>query len=51
MRVEELKAELNSLKQIERDEKKKQIQLQQEHAALTEELEKEKVTQPGFCQI
>ncbi|XP_030001952.1 hyaluronan mediated motility receptor isoform X2 [Sphaeramia orbicularis] len=41
-RVEELKTELVTLKEAKRDEKKKQIQLQQEHGMLTEELEKEK---------
>ncbi|KAK2849402.1 hypothetical protein Q5P01_009236 [Channa striata] len=41
-RVQELKNELNLLKEAKRDEKKRQIQLQQEHAALTEELIKEK---------
>ncbi|KAF3693676.1 Hyaluronan mediated motility receptor Intracellular hyaluronic acid-binding protein [Channa argus] len=41
-RVQELKTELNLLKEAKRDEKKRQIQLQQEHAALTEELIKEK---------
>lgn len=44
-RVQELKIELSLLKEAKRDEKKRQIQLQQEHAALTEELAKEKVTQ------
>lgn len=43
-RVQELKTELNLLKESKRDEKQSYIQLQQEHAALTEELEKEKVT-------
>lgn len=38
-----MKNELNLLKETKRDEKKKQIHLQQEHAALTEELAKEKV--------
>lgn len=42
-RVQELKTELSLLKEAKRDEKKRQIQLQQEHAALTEELSKEKV--------
>lgn len=46
-RVEELKTELVSLKEAKRDEEKIQIQLQQEHATLTEELTKEKVTQGG----
>ncbi|KAM7418016.1 hypothetical protein PAMA_017587 [Pampus argenteus] len=41
-RVEELKTELNLLKEAKRDEKMRQIQLQQEHDALTEELTKEK---------
>ncbi|XP_039976200.1 hyaluronan mediated motility receptor [Xiphias gladius] len=41
-RVQELKTELNLLKESKRDEKQSYIQLQQEHAALTEELEKEK---------
>uniref|UniRef100_A0A7N6ABC8 Hyaluronan-mediated motility receptor C-terminal domain-containing protein n=1 Tax=Anabas testudineus TaxID=64144 RepID=A0A7N6ABC8_ANATE len=41
-RVQELKTELSLLKEAKRDEKKRQIQLQQEHAALTEELSKEK---------
>lgn len=37
--------ELNLLQQANRDEKKRQIQLEQEHEALTEELTKEKVPQ------
>ncbi|KAM9849824.1 hyaluronan mediated motility receptor [Aulostomus maculatus] len=41
-RVEELRTELILLKDVKRDEKKRQIQLQQEHATLTEELTKEK---------
>uniref|UniRef100_A0A3Q2Q1R6 Hyaluronan-mediated motility receptor (RHAMM) n=1 Tax=Fundulus heteroclitus TaxID=8078 RepID=A0A3Q2Q1R6_FUNHE len=41
-RVEELKNELNVLQQGKRDERRRQIQLEQEHAALTEELAKEK---------
>ncbi|XP_029020763.1 hyaluronan mediated motility receptor [Betta splendens] len=41
-RVQELKTELTLLKEAKRDERKKQIQLQQEHAVLTEELTKEK---------
>ncbi|XP_044062359.1 hyaluronan mediated motility receptor [Siniperca chuatsi] len=41
-RVEELKTELVLLKEAKRDEKKRQVQLQQEHATLTEELTKEK---------
>ncbi|CAB1455330.1 unnamed protein product [Pleuronectes platessa] len=41
-RVQELKTELNLLQEVKRDEKKKQIQLLQEHDALTEELTKEK---------
>ncbi|KAK5612931.1 hypothetical protein CRENBAI_004389 [Crenichthys baileyi] len=41
-RVEELKNELNILQQAKRDERKRQIQLEQEHTALTEELAKEK---------
>lgn len=45
-RVEELKMELSTLQQAKRDERKRQIQLEQDHAALTEELTKEKVTQP-----
>lgn len=49
-RVEELKTELVLLKEAKRDEKKRQIQLQQEHATLTQELTKEKVTQT-FCLI
>uniref|UniRef100_A0A8C9ZHA2 Hyaluronan-mediated motility receptor (RHAMM) n=1 Tax=Sander lucioperca TaxID=283035 RepID=A0A8C9ZHA2_SANLU len=43
-RVEELKKELILLKEAKRDEKKREIQLGLEHAALTEELTKEKVT-------
>ncbi|XP_034399458.1 hyaluronan mediated motility receptor [Cyclopterus lumpus] len=42
-RVEELKTELLLIKEAKKDEKNTQIQLQQEHAALTEELTKEKV--------
>lgn len=42
-RVEELKVELASLKEIKRDEKKSQIQLEQKLTAATEELTKEKV--------
>uniref|UniRef100_A0A8C4EGV9 Hyaluronan-mediated motility receptor C-terminal domain-containing protein n=1 Tax=Dicentrarchus labrax TaxID=13489 RepID=A0A8C4EGV9_DICLA len=44
-RVEELKTEIALLKEAKRDEKRRQIQLEQEHATLTEELAKEKVTQ------
>lgn len=44
-RVQELKTEVNLLKEVKREEKKRHIQFQQEHAALTEELTKEKVTQ------
>lgn len=47
-RVEELKTELVLLKETKRDEKKRQFQLEQEHAALTKELTKEKVTH-AFC--
>ncbi len=42
-----MKTELASLKEAKRDEEKIQMQLQQEHAALTEELTKEKVAQGG----
>uniref|UniRef100_A0A4W6CDA5 Hyaluronan-mediated motility receptor (RHAMM) n=1 Tax=Lates calcarifer TaxID=8187 RepID=A0A4W6CDA5_LATCA len=41
-RVQELKTEVNLLKEVKREEKKRHIQFQQEHAALTEELTKEK---------
>ncbi|TNN52056.1 Hyaluronan mediated motility receptor [Liparis tanakae] len=41
-RVEELKTELLVLKEAKKEEKKTQVQLQQEHGALTEELTKEK---------
>ncbi|XP_070769549.1 hyaluronan mediated motility receptor [Enoplosus armatus] len=41
-RVEELKTELVLLKEAKKDERKRQDQLQQEHATLTEELTKEK---------
>ncbi|KAM6923481.1 uncharacterized protein FYW49_005938 [Xenentodon cancila] len=41
-RIEELKVELSLLQQAKRDESKRQIQLEEEHAALTEELTKEK---------
>lgn len=44
-RVEELKAEIVVLKEFKRDEKKRQIDLEQENASLTAELTKEKVTQ------
>lgn len=37
--------ELNLLQQAKREERNRQIQLEQEHEALTEELTKEKVTQ------
>lgn len=47
-RVQELKIELSLLKEATKDEKKRQIELQQEHAALTEELAKEKVTQNSY---
>lgn len=47
-RVEELKTELNLLKEEKRDEKKRQTQLQQAHDTLTDELTKEKVTQTFF---
>lgn len=43
--MEELKSELASLKEAKREEKKRQIQLEQEHTTLTEELKKERVTQ------
>lgn len=42
-RVEELKGELASLKETNRDEKKSQIQLEQKLVTATEELTKEKV--------
>lgn len=42
-RVEELKAELASLKEVNKEEKKSQIQLTQQVTDLTEELTKEKV--------
>ena len=42
-KVEELKAELTSLKEVNGEETKKGIQLLQAHATLSEELEKEKV--------
>lgn len=41
-KVEELRNELNVLQQVKRDERKRQIQLEQEHAALAEELAREK---------
>ncbi|XP_028315565.1 hyaluronan mediated motility receptor isoform X2 [Gouania willdenowi] len=41
-RVEELKNELMGLKEINREERKRQIRLKEEHAMLTEELTKEK---------
>uniref|UniRef100_A0A3B5LNV4 Hyaluronan-mediated motility receptor (RHAMM) n=1 Tax=Xiphophorus couchianus TaxID=32473 RepID=A0A3B5LNV4_9TELE len=41
-KVEQLKNELIVLQQAKRDERKRQIQLEQEHTALTEELAKEK---------
>ncbi|KAM4732688.1 LOW QUALITY PROTEIN: hyaluronan mediated motility receptor [Anableps anableps] len=41
-KIEELKNELAVLQQAKRDERKRQIQLEQEHTALTEELAKEK---------
>lgn len=44
-RVEELKTELLVLKEANRDEKKKQILLEEKLPALTEELAKQKVTQ------
>lgn len=44
-RVEELKTELLVLKEANRDEKKKQILLEEKLPALTEELTKQKVTQ------
>lgn len=48
-RVEDLKTELNLLNDTKREEKKRQIQLQQEHATLTEELTTEKVLKlPGL---
>lgn len=42
-KVEQLKNELIVLQQAKRNERKRQIQLEQEHTALTEELAKEKV--------
>lgn len=47
-RVEELKTELHSLREAQREEKKRQIQLQKENTTLTEELTKEKVTGTFF---
>lgn len=41
-KAEELKVELTVLQQVKRQERKRQVQLEQEHAALTEELMKEK---------
>ncbi|KAG7518898.1 hypothetical protein JOB18_046849 [Solea senegalensis] len=41
-RVQELKTELNLLKEFKRDEEKRKIQLQLEHATLNEELTREK---------
>lgn len=46
--MEELKTELMLLKETKKDEKNTVIQLQQEHAALTKELTKEKVTHTVF---
>lgn len=43
--MEELKTELVLLKESKRDEKKNQIQLEQKHATLNEEVAKEKVTE------
>uniref|UniRef100_A0A8C6TJ47 Hyaluronan-mediated motility receptor (RHAMM) n=1 Tax=Neogobius melanostomus TaxID=47308 RepID=A0A8C6TJ47_9GOBI len=43
-RAEELKAEINALTEAKKEEENKQIQLQEEHSAITEELTKEKVT-------
>ncbi|XP_036933856.1 hyaluronan mediated motility receptor [Acanthopagrus latus] len=42
MRVEELKAEIVGLKELKRDEEKRQIDLERENASLTAELTKEK---------
>lgn len=51
-RVEELKTELLVLKEANRDEKKKQILLEEKLPALTEELTKQKVTQTfWFCTL
>lgn len=47
-RVQELKAELASLKEANKEEEKKQLELQQQHATLTEELAKERVTRTFF---
>lgn len=44
-RVEELKKELCLLKETGREENKRWLQLQEEHASLTEELAKERVGQ------
>lgn len=47
-RVEELKAERIVLKEARKEDQNRQTALQQEHAALTEELTKEKVTQRSW---
>lgn len=47
-RVEELKTELLLLKEARKEEKNAQILLQHEHAALSKELTKEKVTHSLF---
>lgn len=50
--MEELKTELLVLKEANRDEKKKQILLEEKLPALTEELTKQKVTQTFlFCTL
>lgn len=46
--MEELKAELTSLKEANKEEKKSQIQLTQQVSDLTEELTKEKVRSFSF---
>uniref|UniRef100_A0A665UBC3 Hyaluronan-mediated motility receptor (RHAMM) n=1 Tax=Echeneis naucrates TaxID=173247 RepID=A0A665UBC3_ECHNA len=50
-RVQELRTELNSLKEFKREEKKRYIQLMQEHAVLTDELTKEKVTKRLLLEV
>lgn len=49
--VEELKAELHTLMEAKNEEEKKQINLKEEHASITEELAKEKVTSPEYTSL
>ena len=48
-KVDQLKAELSSLQEVQREEERKGLALQQAHTTLREELEKEQVRNQGHC--